>query len=167
VRSSFKNRFSTEQFFKIGSRFQNFHRGHDRDQKLIRENHGSIFIFKSDPGFSGKIDPRFNFKNRIVFEKPVPEPHSRRRPAARVQTNLFNFSQPDRGQKPIRINRDPIFMFKSDRNFFVSTGSPFSFFYSGEVSVSTVRFVETVVTVPSPGNDFYRVYFFHRDHNPA
>jgi len=39
-------------------------------KKLLRKNRGSVFIWKSDPGFSGKTDPRFSCENRIAIEKP-------------------------------------------------------------------------------------------------
>ena len=60
----------------------------------------------SDPDFSGKIDPRFSNENRIAIEKTAPEPHSHRRPVAKVEANLVNFLPSDRG---LQFKIDPRF----------------------------------------------------------
>ena len=43
-----------------------------------------------------KIDPHFLYKNRIAIEKTGPGSCLRRKPAIRVQVNLFNFLRSDR-----------------------------------------------------------------------
>jgi hypothetical protein len=40
-------------------------------EKPIRINRDPIFIFKPDPDFCTKIDPRFRSQNRIAIEKNV------------------------------------------------------------------------------------------------
>jgi hypothetical protein len=50
-----------------------------------------IFLFKSNPDFAGKIDPRFSNENRIAIEKPDTATYLRRKLAIEVQANLFNF----------------------------------------------------------------------------
>jgi hypothetical protein len=76
-------------------------------------------MFKSDPDFSGKIDPRFYGKNRIAIEKPAPGRAHHRKQEKKVQTNLFNFLRSDRDfsgkidQRFYRTNRSAIFRFHS------------------------------------------------------
>jgi hypothetical protein len=80
-------------------------------KKPIRINREPIFILKTDRDFSGKIDPRFYFSNRIAIEKRFQVREFRRN----VRSGSAFFVKID--QRFSFQNRSAIFISRSDRDF--------------------------------------------------